>query len=278
MLPRFGSADAPIAPILGRPVTVFGFGNQGRAQALNLKDSGVDVRVALRPDSAHSGAVRAAGLECVDPGAGARRAEVAALLVPDDAIPGLVETLAGEWHTGVTFVLAHSAAAARAEWKLPVGARVACVAPAAPGVELRSKYEQGGGVTAFLALSDARDESLRALGLAYGAAIGCARAGIFECTFAQEMGVVVPPIRLRDNLQMGANEYRFLLKGNSIAQGSLMPGYWLAMNATNSRVTKIIPGSSGSVATDVRLEDVYAYPAPSVVAFVAERRISSSMG
>ena len=56
-------------------------------------------------------------------------------------------------------------------------------------------------------------------------------------TFATEMGVVVPPIRLRDNLQMGANEYRFLLKGHVIAQGSLMPGYWLAMNATNSKVT-----------------------------------------
>jgi flagellar biosynthesis protein FlhA len=56
-------------------------------------------------------------------------------------------------------------------------------------------------------------------------------------TFATEMGVVIPPIRLRDNLQMGANEYRFLLKGQVIAQGNLMPGYWLAMNATNSRVT-----------------------------------------
>ena len=54
--------------------------------------------------------------------------------------------------------------------------------------------------------------------------------------FAQDMGVLVPPIKLRDNLQMGANEYRFLLKGNAVAQGSLMPGYWLAMNATNSKV------------------------------------------
>jgi flagellar biosynthesis protein FlhA len=55
-------------------------------------------------------------------------------------------------------------------------------------------------------------------------------------TFAQEMGVVIPPIRLRDNLQLGANEYRFLLKGHAIAQGSLMVGQWLAMNATNSKV------------------------------------------
>ena len=54
--------------------------------------------------------------------------------------------------------------------------------------------------------------------------------------FAQEMGVIIPPIRLRDNLQLGTNEYRFLLKGNSIAQAQLMPGHWLAMNATNSKV------------------------------------------
>jgi flagellar biosynthesis protein FlhA len=60
--------------------------------------------------------------------------------------------------------------------------------------------------------------------------------------FAQEMGVIVPPIRLRDNLQIGANEYRFLLKGQPIAQGTLMTGYWLAMNATNSRaILKGIP-------------------------------------
>ena len=55
-------------------------------------------------------------------------------------------------------------------------------------------------------------------------------------TFAQEMGVIIPPIRLRDNLQLEANRYRFLLKGNSIVEGELMPGHWLAMNASNSKV------------------------------------------
>ncbi len=61
-------------------------------------------------------------------------------------------------------------------------------------------------------------------------------------TFAQEMGVIVPPIRLRDNLQLEANQYRFLLKGNAIAQGVLMPGHWLAMNASNSKtVLKGVP-------------------------------------
>jgi flagellar biosynthesis protein FlhA len=56
-------------------------------------------------------------------------------------------------------------------------------------------------------------------------------------TFAQDVGVIIPPIRLRDNLQLGPNEYRFLVKGHALAQGQLMPGYWLAMNATNSQVT-----------------------------------------
>ncbi|HAV63126.1 MAG TPA: flagellar biosynthesis protein FlhA, partial [Verrucomicrobiales bacterium] len=61
-------------------------------------------------------------------------------------------------------------------------------------------------------------------------------------TFAQDMGMVVPPVRLRDNLQLGANEYRFLLKGNEVAKGEILPGYWLAMNATNSRaVLKGVP-------------------------------------
>jgi flagellar biosynthesis protein FlhA len=55
--------------------------------------------------------------------------------------------------------------------------------------------------------------------------------------FAQDMGMLIPPIRLRDNLQLGTNEYRFLLKGNPVAQGQLMPGHWLAMNATNSKIT-----------------------------------------
>ena len=60
--------------------------------------------------------------------------------------------------------------------------------------------------------------------------------------FAQEMGIIIPPVRLRDNLQLNANEYRFLLKGNQIAKGELLPGYWLAMNATNSKtVLKGVP-------------------------------------
>ena len=85
--------------------------------------------------------------------------------------------------------------------------------------------------------------------------------------FAQEMGVIVPPIRLRDNLQIGPNDYRCLLKGNSIAQGQLMPGQWLAMNATNSRaVLKGIP----------TVEPVFQLPATWVTD--AERKTAEANG
>jgi len=85
--------------------------------------------------------------------------------------------------------------------------------------------------------------------------------------FAQEMGVLVPPIRLRDNLQLGTNEYRFLLKGNPIAQSQLMPGQWLAMNATNSKTTlKGIP----------TVEPVFQLPATWVSA--VERKTAETSG
>jgi len=85
--------------------------------------------------------------------------------------------------------------------------------------------------------------------------------------FAQEMGVIVPPIRLRDNLQIGPNDYRCLLKGNSIAQGQLMPGQWLAMNATNSRaVLKGVP----------TVEPVFQLPATWVTD--AERKTAEANG
>jgi flagellar biosynthesis protein FlhA len=84
---------------------------------------------------------------------------------------------------------------------------------------------------------------------------------------AQEMGVLIPPIRLRDNLQLGTNEYRFLLKGNPIAQGQLMPGQWLAMNATNTKTTlKGIP----------TVEPVFQLPATWVSA--VERKSAETAG
>ncbi|MBI1176087.1 flagellar biosynthesis protein FlhA [bacterium] len=85
--------------------------------------------------------------------------------------------------------------------------------------------------------------------------------------FAQEMGIIIPPVRLRDNLQLGANEYRFLLKGNQVAHGEILPGYWLAMNATNSKtVLKGVP----------TVEPVFQLPATWVTD--AERKNAEASG
>ncbi|MBI5838222.1 MAG: ketol-acid reductoisomerase [Candidatus Eisenbacteria bacterium] len=189
MIPRYGVSEAPLEPLRGLRVTVFGYGNQGRAQSLNLRDSGVDVRVALRDGSASADAARGEGLTVTGLEEGARAAHLAALLVPDEAMPELVRGLAGAWAPGCVFVLAHAYNLVFAGLDLPPGAKTACVAPAGPGSLVRSRFTEGLGVTAFLALSDPADAGLRALGLAYAAAIGCARAGVLECTARQEAEV-----------------------------------------------------------------------------------------
>ena len=189
MLPRYGTSECRLDPLAGRRVVVFGYGNQGRAQALNLKDSGLDVRVALRAGSASEPAARRDGLEVTGLADGARAAEVAALLVPDEAMPALAAELLPHWKPNPVWILAHSYNLAYRRLALPPGTRVACVAPAGPGALIRRLFTEGRGVHAFLALSAPEDPELRALGLAYAGAIGCARAGVLECTPLQETEV-----------------------------------------------------------------------------------------
>jgi len=189
MLARYGPAEAPLEPLRGRRIVVLGYGNQGRAQALNLRDSGLDVAVALRPGSPSEPLARGDGLPVVALEEGARAAQVAALLVPDEAMPALVRSLRAAWRPGVVLVLAHAYNLAYRLLELPAGARVACVAPAGPGSLVRRRFTEGGGVTAFLALSDPQDADLLGQGLAYAAGIGCARAGVFRCTPLQETEV-----------------------------------------------------------------------------------------
>jgi ketol-acid reductoisomerase len=145
--------------------------------------------VALRPGSPREAVARADGAAVVPLRAGAATADVAALLVPDEAMPALTRELRAAWKPGAVFVLAHSYNLAYDRLTLPDGARVACVAPAGPGALVRRLFTEGGGVNAFLALSAPGDSGLRSLGLAYAAGIGCARAGVYECTPRQETEV-----------------------------------------------------------------------------------------
>ncbi len=174
-------------PLLERRVAVMGFGAQGRAQALNLRDSGVPVQVALRPGSASRAACRREGLEVVDPLEAARTADVCVMLVPDEAQPALYgEVLAEALRPGAALLFAHGYNIHYGRIRPRADLDVLMVAPLGIGEQVRRQYELGRGVPALLAVhQDASGEAAAVAG-AYAAADGHARAAVFQTSFAEE--------------------------------------------------------------------------------------------
>lgn len=175
------------APLAGRRVAVLGFGAQGRAQALNLRDSGVSVTVGLRAGSPRRAECAAAGLEVRDPAAAATDCDLCVMLVPDEAQPGLYrDTLATALRPGAALVFAHGYNIHFRRLQPRADLDVIMVAPLGIGEQVRRQFELGRGVPALVAVH--QDASGRAMALAgaYAAANGHARAAVFETSFAEE--------------------------------------------------------------------------------------------
>lgn len=171
----------------GHCVAVLGFGAQGRAQALNLRDAGVDLVVGLRAASAHREACREAGIEVCTPAVAAARADVCVLLVPDEVQPQLYEEcLAPALRPGAALLFAHGYNIHYRRLMPRADLDVVMVAPLGIGEQVRRQYELGRGVPALLAVH--QDASGRAAAVAggYAAANGHARAAVFETSFAVE--------------------------------------------------------------------------------------------
>ena len=171
---------------------IFGYGNQGRAQALNLRDSGVAVRVGLRPGSPSIARAQADGVTAEAAAAVAAWADVLVLLVPDEAQPALLRELSPGVGSGEGRALgfAHGFSVTFGQLALPNAAGVFLVAPCAPGARMREAFERGGGVFAYVAVhQDPPGSKTEALALAYARALGCGRAGIFRTTFQAEAEV-----------------------------------------------------------------------------------------
>jgi len=175
-----------LEPLRGKTVAVLGYGNQGRAHALNLRDSGIRVVVGAR---AGAGAERARidgfAPEALADAAG--RADVVAFLLSDDAIGAAyasIENLLRERAPVVGF--AHGLALHAGLISPVPGCRHFLVGPKGAGVVLRERFEKGGGLPGVFALSDAADLGLRGIALAYAKAIGCASSILVETTFAEE--------------------------------------------------------------------------------------------
>jgi ketol-acid reductoisomerase len=180
--------DADSGIISGRKVAIVGYGSQGHAHALNLRDSGVDVQVALRDGSASAAKATAAGLRVAPSvAAAAREADVIMILAPDteqqaiyraDIEPGL--------KPGDALFFAHGFNVRFGLIPPPAGVDVAMVAPKGPGHLVRRTYEGGGGVPALIAVAQDATGKARDLALSYADAIGATRAGVLETTFDEE--------------------------------------------------------------------------------------------
>ncbi len=178
---------ADLAVIRGKNVAVIGYGSQGHAHALNLKDSGVDVRVGVRPGSRGGQAADQAGFAPLDGAAAAAWADTMMIVVPDLVQPELfTQHIAPHLTPGKMIMFAHGFAI-RFGWITPPdGVDVSMVAPKAPGHRVREVFKEGAGVPGLVAIHKDATGQARAKTLAYAKAIGCTRAGVIETTFSEE--------------------------------------------------------------------------------------------
>jgi ketol-acid reductoisomerase len=179
--------DADRSALEGQRVAVLGFGSQGHAHALNLKDSGHDVRVGLREDSTSWPVAEAAGLRVLPTAQAVRDADVAMVLLPDTAQAASYESEIGpNLEPGNMLMFAHGFNVHFGRIRPPDGVDVTMIAPKGPGHLLRRTYEQGIGTPALVAVhQDATGKALQRA-LAYAAGIGVARAGVIETSFKEE--------------------------------------------------------------------------------------------
>jgi ketol-acid reductoisomerase len=180
-------SQADISRWHGRPIAVIGFGSQGHAHALNLRDSKLDVRVGLPSTSASRAKAAAHGLRVLDVAEAVREAHAIMILTPDHSQRDLYEAeIAPALTPGKTLMFAHGFNIRYGQIVPPSGVDISMVAPKAPGHRVREVFVAGGGVPALVAVE--QDVSGHALddALAYAKAIGCTRAGVLETTFSEE--------------------------------------------------------------------------------------------
>ena len=179
-------ADIDPAPLAGKRVAILGFGNQGRAQALNLNDSGIELVVGLRSGSASEAAVLAAGLATTPIDQAVANADLVMMLAPDEMLGGLYREIEPHLRPSAALGFSHGLAVHFGLVQPRPDLDVFLVAPKGPGTALRSLYIDGKGMVALWAVAQDTSGEARPLALAYARAIGCARTGIIASSFAEE--------------------------------------------------------------------------------------------
>jgi ketol-acid reductoisomerase len=179
--------DADLSLLDGKTVAIIGYGSQGHAHALNLKDSGVDVVVGLRPESASVAEAVEQGLKVTSVVEAASRGDLVMILLPDERHRQVWEA---EIRDGIAegnmILFGHGFSIHYDEIDPPPGVDVAMVAPKGPGHLVRRQFTEGSGVPGLIAVEQDATGNARALALAYAKGIGCTRGGVIETTFKDE--------------------------------------------------------------------------------------------
>ncbi|MGH2926069.1 MAG: ketol-acid reductoisomerase, partial [Solirubrobacterales bacterium] len=183
----FYDDDADLSLLEGKTIAILGYGSQGHAHALNLKDSGCDVVVGLRPGSASRPAAEAEGLTVLDVGDAASRGDLVMILLPDEK---QAESWDSEIADGIApgnlLLFAHGFSIHFDQIDPPLGVDVGMVAPKGPGHLVRRQFAEGRGVPCLIAIHQDATGNARDLVLAYAKGIGGTRAGVIETTFKDE--------------------------------------------------------------------------------------------
>ena len=180
-------SDADSSHLEDKTIGVIGYGSQGHAHALNLHDSGYDVVVGLREGSSSREDADNDGLRIATPKEAAREADVVSLLIPDHVIPDVYADIESELDEGDTLLFAHAFAVHYNQVTPPEFVDVSMVAPKSPGGLVRRNYVEDQGTPALLAVYQDVTDSAQEEALAYAQGIGCARAGVVETTFQEEV-------------------------------------------------------------------------------------------
>jgi ketol-acid reductoisomerase len=187
MAKRYYEKDGNLGLLNGKTVAIIGYGSQGHAHALNLRDSGVKVVVGLHGSSKSNAKAAAAGLKVLPVSDAAKEADVIMVLVPDHIQADLYEKeIAPHMVKGKTLMFAHGFNIRFGTIKPPADVDVSMIAPKAPGHRVREVFTEGGGTPALIAIEQDASGNAKALALSYAKGLGCTRAGVLETTFTEE--------------------------------------------------------------------------------------------
>ena len=182
----YGQKDVDRKALKGARIAILGYGSQGRAHALNLKDSGFDVVVGVRKGGRSWSKARREGLKVAEPAAAVEGADLVALLIPDTSQKELYRSIVKHIKRGATLLFAHGFNVHFRQIKPRSDLDVVLIAPKGPGDLVRRQYMQGRGVPCLLAVAQDASGKAHPRALAYAHGIGGTRGGVLETTFAEE--------------------------------------------------------------------------------------------